>query len=123
MAKDEFAPFAGVVCERLRRLRDKSARFRRQRDKMFKARDKADAELNETASNETTKRTRLLSDYGEACRRIKDLDSKIRDCDKGIDETIEYADQGELFPDPNTFVPPTDPKDEGGEAGDDAEEQ
>lgn len=111
MAKNnqkEFQPFSAVVCERLRRLRDRGAKFRNQRDKQFKARDSADASLNDTGKDETAKRSRLMADYGEAVRKIKDLDGKIRDIDKAIDETIEYADQGELFDDPDTFTPPPD---------------
>lgn len=118
MAKngEKYEAFAPVVCERLRRLRDRSARYRRQRDKQFKARDAADAGLNETQTSEKTKRDRLLSDYGEAVRKIKDLDAKIREAEKAIDETIEYADQGELFNDPDSFTPPAE------ESGDEVEE-
>jgi len=108
MAKDKWDPFSGVVCERLRRLRDKGSRWKGQREKMFKARDAADAALNETAASESGKRSRLLSDYGEAVRKIKDLDHKIRDAERSIDETILHADQAELFEDPDTFTPPAD---------------
>lgn len=111
--KTEWEPFSGVVCERLRRLRDKAARARGQREKLFKARDAADASLNETGKDEAKKRDRLLSEYGEAVRKIKDLDHKIRDFDKAIDETIQHADQAELFDDPDTFTPPADPDEEG----------
>lgn len=101
------------MCERLRRLRDKQAKWDSQRDKAFKSRDAADAALNELGSNETKKRTEHLADYGEACRKIKDLDHKLRDGAKALDQTIEYADQGELFPDADTFNEPED--DETGE--------
>lgn len=118
MAKAKYEAFEGVVCERLRKLRDKGARYRGQRDKAFKARDAADAALNETSSSEEKKRANLLSDYGEAVRRIKDLDHKLRDIDKSIDQTIEYADQAELFPDPDTFNAPDEEDGEGEEESD-----
>lgn len=117
--KAQWQPFEGVVCERLRKLRDKAARYRSQRDKAFKSRDAADAELNETSASEEKKRDRLLADYGEASRKIKDLDHKLRDVDKSIDQTIEYADQAELFPDPDTFNAPDDE----GEDGDGEEDE
>jgi hypothetical protein len=114
MAK--WTPFEGVVCERLRRLRDKNARWTGQREKMFKARDAADAALNDVSASESKKRSDLLSDYGEAVRKIKDLDHKLRDCQKSIDQTIEYADQSELFSDPDTFnAPDEDAEGEDGE--------
>jgi seryl-tRNA synthetase len=120
--KTDWEPFSGVVCERLRRLRDKAARARSQRDKLFKARDAVDAALNEIGKDEAKKRDRLLSEYGETVRKIKDLDHKIRDFDKSIDETIQHADQAELFDDPDTFTPPEDPDEEGGQVGDGAKE-
>ena len=111
--KTDWEPFSGVVCERLRRLRDKAGRARARREKLFKARDAADAGLNECGKDETKKRERLLSEYGDAVRGIKDLDHKIRDFEKAIDETIQHADQAELFDDPDTFTPPADPNEEG----------
>jgi seryl-tRNA synthetase len=120
--KTDWEPFSGVVCERLRRLRDKAARARSQRDKLFKARDAVDAALNEIGKDEAKKRDRLLSEYGETVRKIKDLDHKIRDFDKSIDETIQHADQAELFDDPDTFTPPADPDEEGGQVGEGAKE-
>lgn len=114
--KTDWEPFSGVVCERLRRLRDKAGRARARREKLFKARDAADAGLNECGKDETKKRERLLSEYGDAVRGIKDLDHKIRDFEKAIDETIEHADQAELFDDPDTFTPPSDPEEGGGES-------
>jgi seryl-tRNA synthetase len=120
--KTDWEPFSGVVCERLRRLRDKAARARSQRDKLFKARDAVDAALNEIGKDEAKKRDRLLSEYGETVRKIKDLDHKIRDFDKSIDETIQHADQAELFDDPDTFTPPEDPDEEGGQVGEGAKE-
>lgn len=116
----EFEPFSDIVCERLRRLRKKRARYAGQREKMFKSRDAADAGLNETGTDETKKRERLLSEYGESVRKIKDLDHKLRDTEKQLDQTIEYADEPELFPDPDTFNPPEEDE-EKGEEGDDGE--
>ena len=124
MAKkpNEWQPFSGVVCERLRRLRDKAGRARSRREKLFKARDSADAGLNDCAKDEKAKRERLLSEYGDAVRGIKDLDHKIRDYEKAIDETIVHADQAELFDDPDTFTPPAEPGEETEDASSDETE-
>lgn len=114
MAK-KYEQYDGVVCERLRRLAAKIVRWEAQRDKAFKARDAADAGLNETSLSETKKRNELLVDYAESVRKMKDLDHKLRDATKAVSETLRYGDQKELFPDPDTFNAPEDDGDEDGE--------
>lgn len=120
MAKSTtYIPFEGVVCERMRRLAAKIDRWEAQREKAFKARDAADAGLNEIGASESKKRTELLSDFGDSVRKIKDLDHKLRDAIKAIAETLRYADQAELFDDPDTFNAPSD--DEASEGEEQAE--
>lgn len=119
MAKAKYEAFEAVVCERQRRLHGKIERWLGQRDKAFAAYKKADAELNETSASEEKKRDRLLAEYGEAWRKIKDLDHKIKDAQKALLLTIKYGDQAELFPDPDTFNAP----DEEDGSEDESEEQ
>ena len=49
----------------MRRLSAKEDRLLSRREKLFKAKDKADADLNDTGTVEKSKRDRLLADYGE----------------------------------------------------------
>ena len=116
MAKKEtWQQFDGVVCERMRRLSAKEDRLLSRREKLFKAKDKADADLNETGTVEKSKRDRLLADYGEAVRRIRDVDHKLKAIQKDLRDTMKHCDQAELFPDPDTFNAPAE-EDEGEES-------
>lgn len=118
--KSEFEAFHPIVCERLRKLEAKRARLTGQREKAVSARDKAETDLRECGSDETKKRDRLNADYGEACLKIDDLAAKLSDVKKGIFMTVEYADQSELFPDPDTFNAPEE-DDEKGDGEDEAQ--
>lgn len=108
----EFPTFCPIVCERIRRLTAERLKLERKREKAFKDRDGADAELEELGQKEAARRERLLAEWGSCEREIKRLNHAIKAVQGELDSTVLHADQRELFPDPETFLDPEkDPDD------------
>lgn len=102
----EFPTFCPIVCERIRRLTAERMKLEKRREKAFKDRDGADAELEDLGPKETARRERLLAEWGSCEREVKRLNHAIKAVQGELDATVVHADQRELFPDPGTFLDP-----------------
>lgn len=106
MSKSRGAePFSTGVCTRIRNLVNERKKFLSQRKGLFESRDNARSQLSVLPEAEASRRSTLLCEFGESQIAIDVLQKRIRWVDTEIQNTVENADQPDLFDDGVVVVP------------------
>lgn len=106
--KQDYKPFPGVNCQRIRNLQALITATEKSRDDSFAARDHALDQIHACGAAEAEKLARLRGDHSVAVCDIESHAKTIKWARKELASTIENADEASLFDNADIEVPDWD---------------